>query len=597
MNAIENPFSLTRATPSASGCAIMQFLLSLFLPLSGLNAGTVNDKVASTGITFIVTNRYLNIPVAHKLDEACCVFGDEAPKMTVNLEGEPYRGPFAIRLAAAKPNYWIFYDLLNFSGKKLTLSYTGNPAGLSQIYQDNVIAGQEKLYKEPNRPQLHFTSRRGNSGDPNGLIYYEGEYHLFYQHNPWERMWGSWVWGHAVSKDLIHWEELPPALYPDELGQPYSGTAVIDYRNTAGFNKGNSPAMILFYTADNHRRGLQCMAYSVDRGRTFAKFEGNPILDSGPRWNHSRDTRDPQVFWHKPSARWVMVLYEVDGYSLYTSHNLKQWQYESHVVGLAECPQLLEFWVDGNKDDTRWVMSSARGLYLVGRFDGRKFTPEVGPLYYGDRIFAAQTFANAPTANGSRIQMAWGQIEQPDMPFNQQMLVPTEIGLRTTRRGVRLFNYPIKEFDSLQEKECRWNSLTFDQANELMRPFKGADYLRIKVVFKLTQSVNFGLNLFGQSLVRYDMEHNLINNAFYEYAPEDHTTMELSADIILDKTSVEVFLDRGVYSYNLQRRPDVQNKDGYHFWGNTVWVESVPARGNYCEIKSLSVSTMKSIWQ
>ena len=170
MNAIENPFSLTRATPSASGCAIMQFLLSLFLPLSGLNAGTVNDKVASTGITFIVTNRYLNIPVAHKLDEACCVFGDEAPKMTVNLEGEPYRGPFAIRLAAAKPNYWIFYDLLNFSGKKLTLSGSAPADQVKRLLDFDsdirkaVVNGQPLF--DPNAGD-HVTYRSGPGGNVN----------------------------------------------------------------------------------------------------------------------------------------------------------------------------------------------------------------------------------------------------------------------------------------------------------------------------------------------------------------------------------------------------------------------------------------------
>lgn len=149
---------------------------------------------------------------------------------------------------------------------------------------------QDSLYNEPNRPRFHFSSRRGWNNDPNGLVYHEGEYHLFYQHNPYEREWGNMHWGHAVSKDLIHWKELPVALYPDQHGTMFSGSAVIDYHNTAGFNKGNQPAMVAIYTADNPERQVQCIAYSLDKGRTWKKHEHNPVIDSKEKWD-SKDTR------------------------------------------------------------------------------------------------------------------------------------------------------------------------------------------------------------------------------------------------------------------------------------------------------------------
>lgn len=156
---------------------------------------------------------------------------------------------------------------------------------MSKIYQDDVIAGQDSLYKEKNRPQFHFTTRRGWINDPNGLVYHNGEYHLYYQHNPYEREWENMHWGHAASTDLVHWKELPVALFPDEHGTMFSGSAVIDDKNTAGFNQKGTAAMIIAYTADSPEKQVQCIAYSLDNGRTFVKYEGNPIIDSKHIWN------------------------------------------------------------------------------------------------------------------------------------------------------------------------------------------------------------------------------------------------------------------------------------------------------------------------
>ena len=523
-------------------------------------------------VTVKITKNYLNFPVSHKVDRA---------RMTFTVDGRTER-MFDIRLAAAEPEYWVFCDVSALKGKTLTISYPTNKQGLDLIYQDDRIAGYDSLYREANRPQFHFTSRRGWNNDPNGLIFYEGEYHLFYQHNPYERDWGNMHWGHAVSKDLIHWEELPLALYPDEHGTMFSGSAVIDYDNTSGFGKGNTPAMVAIYTADGNNKQVQCIAYSLDKGRTWTKYTGNPVIDSKAKWN-SNDTRDPKVFWYQPGKHWVMALNERDGHSIYTSSNLKDWKYESHTTGFWECPELFELAVDGNPANTRWVMYGASGTYMIGRFDGRKFLPDHGKYYYTTgSIYAAQTFTNIPASDGRRIQIGWGRISHPGMPFNSMMLIPTVLTLKTTKDGIRLFNEPVKEMEILYEQGQQKSSLTTQQANDLLATCKGKETLRIKTTIHLSHATGAGLNLNGQELLNYDMNSNQVNHIFY--SPEDITSMEITADIIIDKTSIEVFIDNGAYSYSMERRARENNTEGFRFWGHNI------------EIINLEAYPLKSIW-
>ncbi|RHJ82478.1 DUF4980 domain-containing protein [Parabacteroides sp. AM08-6] len=529
--------------------------------------------VEAQEVTLKITKRYLNLPVSHQVDRA---------EMTFRADGKQERA-FQIRLAPDTPDYWVFCDMSTLKNKEITISYQGNQAGLNRIYQADEIAGQDSIYKEKNRPQFHYTQKRGWNNDPNGLIYYEGEYHLFYQHNPYEREWENMHWGHAVSKDLIHWEELPVALYPDEHGTMFSGSAVIDYNNTSGFGKKGVPPMVAIYTADNPEKQIQCIAYSLDKGRTWTKYAGNPVIDSKAKWN-SKDTRDPKVFWHQPSNKWVLVLNERDGHSIYNSDNLKDWTYQSHVTGFWECPDLFELPVDGKKDNTKWVMYGASGTYMIGDFDGKTFRPEAGKYYYTTgSIYAAQTFANIPESDGRRIQIGWGRISHPGLPVNGMMLFPTELSLRTTKEGIRLFSQPVKEIEMLQKEAGKWSNLTAGKANELLQPYNQAGSLRIRTTIKLSHATSAGFNLFGQFLLDYDMNGNRVNGVFY--SPEERTSMEITADILLDRTSVEVYIDGGAYSYSMERRPDPNNKEGFHFWGTNI------------EVKSLEVYTLDSIWK
>lgn len=523
--------------------------------------------------TIKITKQYLNFPVSHRTDRA---------RMTFTAKGTDDLS-VVIRLAPGDADYWVFKDMTAYRGKTVTITYEGNADGLSKIYESDQPAGQEEMYREKNRPQFHFTTRRGWINDPNGLIFYDGEYHLFYQHNPYEREWENMHWGHAVSRDLVHWEELNDALYPDALGTMFSGSAVIDYENTSGFGSKKNPAMVVAYTASSANRQVQCIAYSLDRGRTFTKYEKNPVVDSKEKWN-SVDTRDPRLFWYAPGNHWVMVLNERDGHSIYTSADLKEWTYQSHVTGFWECPELIELPVDGDKTRTKWVMYGASGTYMIGSFDGKRFTPEGGKYCYTTgSIYAAQTINNIPASDGRRIQIGWGRISHPDMPFNGMMLLPTELTLQTTKEGIRLVNRPVKEVETLCHPVKAWQNLTSDEANSQLKEFYSADRLRIRTTFKLSHATSAGFNLFGQRIIDYDMNGNTLNGRFY--SPQDPTSMELTADIYVDRTSIEVFIDGGLYSYSMERRPDVNNKEGFHFWGNRI------------EVKSLEVFSVDSIWK
>lgn len=540
-----------------------RLLLSLSMLL--LAAGAMAQE-----ITIKAQKQYLNIPISHRQDRA---------RMTMSIGGEEVRG-FNIRIADGEPDYWVFCDIREFKGKTLTLKYSRESEGLQKIFQTDKIVGQDSFYKERYRPQVHYTQKRGWNNDPNGLIYYEGEYHLFYQHNPFEREWENMTWGHAVSRDLVHWQELAPALHPDHIGTMFSGSAVIDYDNTSGWGEKGNPAMVAFYTADGKRQ-TQCVAYSLDKGRTWTKYEGNPVIDSGEKWE-TRDTRDPKVFWYAPKKHWVMVLNERDGHSIYNSCDLKNWQFKSHTTGFWECPELIELAVDGNPENKKWVMYGASGTYMIGSFDGERFTPELGKFYYvRGNIYAAQCYNNIPAEDGRTIQIGWGQINHPHLPVNGMMTFPTELTLRTTRNGVRLFSYPVAELSKLQELKGSWTNLKAEEATAKLKPFDKEGSLLVRATIRLSHSTSAGLGLDGQNILDYDMNRNTVNGTFY--SPDDIGSMELTFLALIDRTSVEVFIDGGAYSYVMERRG--HNSSGFNFWGNNIMV------------KELEVCTLKSIWE
>jgi fructan beta-fructosidase len=406
-----------------------------------------------------VSGRYLNLPVKT---------GSPKRRMRLLFGTETVR-EFDIELAEQKPDFWAFVDVSVFRARKLLIE-VNLPAGskaLDAVTTADEIVGAKELYTEQHRPQFHFTSRRGWLNDPNGLVYAAGEWHLFYQHNPYGWDWGNMHWGHAVSKDLFHWQELPDALQPRRYGDwCFSGSAVVDHENSSGLRRGKDPLLVCAFTSTG--RG-ECIAYSNDLGRTWTEYDGNPVV------RHAG--RDPKLVWHAPSRRWIMAVYdEKDGardIAFYTSSDLKKWEFTSRIGGFFECPDLFALPVDGDAKNVRWVLSAADGKYLVGRFDGTGFVKESGKhqLWYGN-FYAAQTYDSAP--DGRRVQIGWGQgIAFPGQSFNQQMTVPVELTLRTTRDGVRLFAEPVKEIGALVEAKYAWNDVALKRGVDPLADVRG----------------------------------------------------------------------------------------------------------------------------
>ena len=521
--------------------------------------------------TLKVRARYLNIPVSDRTERGRLSFHAlGVDDLTV-----------LVRLAEGEPDYWVFKDLTPYRGQTLTLTYEGSDAALGRLFVADTIMGQATMYREPQRPQFHFTTRRGWVNDPNGLIYHDGQYHLFYQHNPYERDWQNMHWGHATSPDLLHWDELDDALFPDSLGMMFSGSAVFDRENTSGLGSKRHPPLVFAYTNDGAFE-TQCIAYSTDGGFTLHKYRGGqPVIDSYARWQ-SHDLRDPRLFWYAPGQHWVMALYELDGISIYTSTNLLNWTWQSHTPGFFECPDLFELPVDGRPGETRWVMSGASGTYMVGRFDGRTFTPIGGKYCYtSGTIYAAQTITDAP--DGRRIQIGWGRVTHPGMPFRGMMLLPTELSLRQTADGLRLASQPVREVASLLRPVLDVpQALSARQAAESLQPHALSDGLHLRATLHFAHAVGGALELDGQRIVDYDLNHNLLGGRFY--SSQDPTTMNLDVDIYIDRTSVEVFVDGGLYSYSMERRPN-ETRSGFRFTRDDITVSR------------LHVDTVDSVWR
>ncbi|HEY3377299.1 MAG TPA: glycoside hydrolase family 32 protein, partial [Armatimonadota bacterium] len=339
--------------------------------------------------------RYLIFPVKN---------GAAKQKVQISVDGQVQR-EFFIELADAQPDFWVFTDMSPWQGKTATIQVAGLPptaSGLLAIVCADSAPGADDRYQEASRPQFHFSSRRGWLNDPNGLVYYQGEYHLFYQHNPYGVQWENMHWGHAVSPDLVHWQELPAALYPfsQAKGHAYSGSVVVDHANSAGFGQGTAPAMIAAFTDTACGEAL---AYSNDCGRSWSYAPDNPVV--------RHEGRDPKVFWYSAGQHWVMALYDIregkHGIAFLTSADLKTWQRQSWLDGFFECPDLFPLPVSGEPHTVVWVLSGADGNYRLGDFDGKTFIPISAklPFQYGNAYYAAQTYNEIPAEDGRRIQI------------------------------------------------------------------------------------------------------------------------------------------------------------------------------------------------
>ena len=430
-----------KKTDVAADAAADGFLLAgdTFIPRADL------DKAQSRELD--VTGKWLLLPVKN---------GGRMCKARVFANDRLFH-EFDIEFAQGEVDWYSVLDVSSLKGGRLKLSVEGARAGAKALAKVKISdeAPVPDNYDGTYRPQFHFSPCRGWTNDPNGLSYYNGEWHLFFQHNPYGVNWGNMHWGHAVSKDLFHWRELGEALYPCALGAMFSGSAVVDRDNTAGFGK-NAHVLTFTGTANGSTQGV---AYSLD-GVNYTKYSGNPVVP-----NITGGNRDPRVFWYRPGRHWVLVLYvEENGRHnvvVFNSPDLKSWKRVGTIPGdrpgdgafLFECPELFELKVEG-EDLSRWVVFGANGEYSIGTFDGQTFKTEYDRLIlnrhiHGCGYYAAQTFGDVP--DGRRILLPWFRTGMPGMAFNQEMGLPVELKLVRTSNGLRLAEFPVKEVESLRK--------------------------------------------------------------------------------------------------------------------------------------------------
>lgn len=482
-----------------------------------------------------VNGRYLILPVRR---------GPVSGRMRVRAPGLPVR-EFDLELGdAARADYEVFTDLGDAAaGAVVELEYEG-AAGLDGVRSAAQPPGAAELYREALRPQFHFSSRRGWLNDPNGLVHYAGTYHMFYQHNPYGTEWGNMHWGHAVSRDLVHWRELPAALYPDAMGTMFTGCAVVDHHNSSGLGDGSQPPIVLVYTAaGEHARPrefyTQCLAFSADGGSTWHKYDGNPVLPHQVGQN-----RDPKVIWHPRSGRWVMALYlEHTAYALFTSPNLIDWELtcDLDLPGCTEVPDFFPLPVDGDPGDVRWVFWGANTAYLVGDFDGRYFAPHGGPrrLQPAGQHYAAQTFSDLPPGDGRRIMVGWLRQPLPGMPFSQFMSVPHTLHLR---RGAglepALATAPVAELETLRAADWQAADRPLPSGAALEAELTG-ELLDVEAVIEPGAADAVGMVVRGVS-VWYDRRTGwLFNGALRAYLGPGLAAVTFR--VLADRASVELF--------------------------------------------------------
>ncbi|MFA5728416.1 MAG: glycoside hydrolase family 32 protein [Candidatus Neomarinimicrobiota bacterium] len=410
------------------------------------------------------------------------------------------------------------------------------------------------IYNERYRPQFHFSARENWLNDPNGCVFHNGEYHLFFQHNPQGGQWGNITWGHAVSPDLIHWRQLPDAIRPYDDGMIFSGSAVVDSENRSGFGRGPQGPLVAAFTHAKKPFG-QAIAFSNDDGRTWQLYDNgrhvvsNQGLDDGER--------DPKIFWHAPTQKWIMALWVQKGrVRFFNSEDLKHWEHTGDFVGngFFECPDLFELPVDGDPRRRKWILNDAAFNYWIGSFNGKTFVAETGPLQgnFGNNFYAAQTWNNT----GNRIiQIAWMNNGQyPGMPFNQQMSIPCELTLRTTPAGIRLYRMPVTEIEGLYLDN-------YQVLNKILIPKQDLYVQPRHDLFDITAEVEMNRDAV-YSIRLYDLDITCTINQISclgKTARFRSLNGFVKLRILIDRTSIDLFANEGEICMSSCFLPDRKN--------------------------------------
>lgn len=492
--------------------------------------------------------KYLLLPIQESSNEG-----------KVKLEtGSPADMAMDVRLAVDSIEYYVPFELPQGGEATVSIRKVAADAVCWEHIQltDTFDTSNTDYY----RPIYHHTPLYGWMNDPNGMVYKDGEYHLYFQYNPYGSKWGNMHWGHSVSTDLVHWNHLKPAIARDTLGHIFSGSTVVDKDNTAGYGAN---AMIALYTSASDEHGqIQCMAYSTDDGRTYTKYEKNPVLTP---FDGLKDFRDPKVFWYEPDKKWVMIVSADKEMRFYTSQNLKDWEYMSAFgkgygaqPNQFECPDFIQLPVDGNKNKMKWVMlvninpgcmfGGSATEYFVGDFDGKTFTcdtkPEVAKwLDYGKDHYAAVCISNT----GERIiSIPWMSNWQyanvtPIRQYRGANGLPRELSLYTKDGQVYVAANVVKEVEALR-KDTR----SFDP-------------IAVKGEYKLDEIV-------PQTDGAYELEMDITPNASGVAGFDLMNAKGEIAKIYLDMKSRKLVMDRtasGLVAFGDKSEPHAKETDDH----------------------------------
>ena len=481
-------------------------------------------------------------------------------------------------------------------------------------------------YDEPYRLQYHFSPPAKWMNDPNGLVYNDSVYHLFYQYYPDDIVWGPMHWGHATSTDMVHWEHKPIALYPDEHGLIFSGSAVVDHDNTSGFGKdGVAPLVAIFtyHLMEGEQAGrtdyqTQGIAYSLDNGDTWTKYEGNPVIGN----DGIKDFRDPKVFWDKTTEQWVMVLVAGDHAKFYKSSNLKDWAHMSDFGkdkgahgGVWECPDLFKLPVTGTQQE-RWVLlisinpgapnGGSGTQYFIGDWDGKTFTTDQEePLWidYGTDNYAGVTYNNEP--NQERLFIGWMSNwnyarNTPTEVWRSSMTLPRRLQLKEFKEGLRLTNYPYDKVDTLvYDREPVYaadapGQVYFDSVplNQHRIQFKAPANETTFFILSNDKREEIELGFFPlDSLLTFDRTQSGLVDFEPSFGAERHSQPftpngeEMDVTVYIDASSIEVFVDWGRYVFTEQIFPTIPYDE--------VQVVNQSKSG----IRNFRIDSIPSIWK
>lgn len=520
--------------------------------------------------SFNTKDKYLLVPMENDASNT---------KITLWVDGKQIGEPMDTRLAQNKIDYWLPIPIENYQSQNIELSFSAlkkESVGYKQIKSSNNF---EYDYNEVYRSVYHFTPPYGWMNDPNGMVYHNGEYHLFYQYNPYGTKWGNMHWGHTVSKDLITWQHLPVAIFPDKLGAIFSGSAIIDKDNTAGFGKD---ALIAIYTSAGNRQ-TQSIAYSLDNGRTFTPYENNPVLTDA----NIVDFRDPKVFYHPETKQWVMSLATSQTITFYGSKNLKQWEKLSEFGegigahgGVWECPDLFPLTYNGK---TKWVLfvsinpgginEGSATQYFIGDFDGKKFTADNMnyPLWldYGRDNYAGVTWSNISKEDGRRLFIGWmnNWDYAQDIPikhFRSAMTLPRELQLAHNGEHLVVSSVPVKELSQLRKESISVENKSVETSvtiNPLLQKNNGAFEIEFTIKPQGATEFDFALQnnkgeivsfIFdiNKKVIKTDRSKSGLTDFSPKFAPR---TIEAPLSVkdsykvrlFIDKNSSELFINDG----------------------------------------------------